>query len=51
MLETKKMNEFKNLKSEINIEKSIESLNILKDIFSFLPKKRKINNYKILENE
>jgi len=34
------MNEFKNKKSVINIEKSIESLYIIKDIFSFLSEKK-----------
>jgi len=37
------MNEFKNKKSVINIEKSIESLYIIKDIFSFLSEKQKLN--------
>ena len=36
------MNEFENIKSEINIEKSIQSLYIIKDIFSFLSEKRKL---------
>ena len=36
------MNELKNIKSEKNIEKSIESLYILKDIFSFLSEKQKL---------
>ena len=36
------MNEFQNIKSEINIEKSIESLYILKDIFSLLSEKQKL---------
>ena len=35
------MNEFGNIKSEKNIGKSIESLYILKDIFSFLSKMKK----------
>ena len=30
------MNEIQNINSEINIEKSIDSIYILKDIFSFL---------------
>ena len=37
------MNEFKNKKFEINIEKSIQSKYILKEIFSFLSKKKKLN--------
>ena len=37
------MNEFKNIKCEINIEKSIKSLYILKDIFSFLSENQKLN--------
>jgi len=37
------MNEFQNIKSEINIEKSIESKFILKDIFSFLSVTKKLN--------
>ena len=36
------MNEFQNIKSEISIEKSIETLYILKDIFSFLSEKQKL---------
>ena len=36
------MNEFENIKSEKNIEKSIKSLYILKNIFSFLTKKQKL---------
>jgi len=36
------MNEFENIKSEKNIEKSIASLYILKDIFSFLSQKQKL---------
>ena len=36
------MNEFENIKSEKNIEKSIKSLYILKDIFSFLSEKQKL---------
>jgi len=36
------MNEFENIKSEKNIEKSIESLYILKKIFSFLSEKQKL---------
>ena len=36
------MNEFENIKSEKKIEKSIESLYILKDIFSFLSEKQKL---------
>ena len=36
------MKEFENIKSEKNIEKSIKSLYILKDIFSFLTKKQKL---------
>ena len=41
-LSNKKMNEFKNIKSAKNIGKPIESLYILKDIFSFLSKKQKL---------
>ena len=37
------MNIFQNIKSEINIEKSIQSLYIIKDIFSFLSEKQKLN--------
>jgi len=37
------MNKFQNIKSEINIEKSIESPYILKAIFSFLSEKQKLN--------
>ena len=37
------MNEFENLKSEKNNEKSIESFNIFKEILSFLPQKQKLN--------
>jgi len=37
------MNKFENIKSEINIEKSIKSLYILKDIFSFLSEKQELN--------
>ena len=33
------MNEIQNINSEINIEKSIDSIYILKDIFSFLSEK------------
>ena len=33
------MNEIQNIKSEKNIEKSIDSIYILKDIFSFLSEK------------
>jgi len=36
------MNEIENTKSEINIEKLIESLYILKNIFSFLSEKEKL---------
>ena len=36
------MNEFENIKPEKNIEKSIKSLYILKDIFSFLSEKQKL---------
>ena len=36
------MNEFENIKSEKKIENSIDSVYILKDIFSFLPEKRKL---------
>ena len=36
------MNEFENIKYEKNIEKSIKSLYILKDIFSFLSKNKKL---------
>ena len=36
------MEEFENIKSEKNIGKSIESLYILKDIFSFLSEKQKL---------
>ena len=37
------MNEIQNIESKINIGKSIESLYILKDIFSFLSEKQKLN--------
>ena len=37
------MNEFQKIKYEINIEKAIESLYVLKDIFSFLSEKQKLN--------
>ena len=37
------MNEFENIKSKINIGKSIESLQILKEIVSFLSEKKKLN--------
>ena len=37
------MDKFEKIKSEINIGKSIESLYILKDIFSFLSEKQKLN--------
>ena len=37
------MDEFKKIKSEINIGESIESSYILKDIFSFLSEKQKLN--------
>jgi len=37
------MNTFENVKFEKNIEKSIESLYILKDIFSFLSERQKLN--------
>jgi len=37
------MNEYDNIKHEINIIKSIESKYILRDIFSFLPEKLKLN--------
>ena len=43
IIKAKKMNEFKNIKSETNFEKSIESLYILKDIFSFLSEKQKLS--------
>ena len=36
------MEEFENIKSEKNIGKSIESLYIFKDIFSFLFEKQKL---------
>ena len=36
------MNEFENIKSEIKIGKSIQSLYVLKDIFSFLSEKQKL---------
>ena len=42
IIKAKKMNELENIKSEKNIEKSIESLYILKDIFSFLSEKQKL---------
>ena len=42
IIKAKKMNEFENIISEKNIEKSIESIYILKDIFSFLSEKRKL---------
>jgi len=38
----KKIEEFENIKFEKKIGKSIESLYILKDIFSFLPEKQKL---------
>ena len=37
------MNDFENIKTRINIEKSIGSLYILKEIFSFLSEKEKLN--------
>ena len=37
------MNEFQNIQSEINIDKSIKSLYILNNIFAFLPEKQKLN--------
>ena len=37
------MNAFGNIKSTINIEKSIQFLYILKDIFSFLSEKQRLN--------
>jgi len=37
------MNEYENIKHEINILKSIESIYILRDIFSFLPERLKLN--------
>ena len=37
------MNEFENIKYEIDIEKSIKSLYILKNIFSFLSEKQKLS--------
>ena len=42
IIKAKKMNEFENIKSEKNIGKSLESLYILKDIFSFLSEKLKL---------
>ena len=36
------MDEFENIKSETNIEKSIKSLYILNDIFSFLSERQKL---------
>ena len=42
IIKAKKNNEFENIKSEKNIGKSIESLYILKDIFSFLSKNQKL---------
>ena len=43
IIKAKKKNEFENIKSEKNIGKSIKSLYILKDIFSFLSEKQKLN--------
>ena len=37
------MNEFQNIKSEINIEKEVKSLYIIKDILSFLYENLKLN--------
>ena len=37
------MNEFQNKKNEIDIKKSMQSLYILKNIFSFLSEKQKLN--------
>ena len=54
IIKSKKMNEFEKIISEKNIEKSIESLYILKDIFSFLSEKQKlkiINYNKNLQNK
>ena len=48
------MNEFEKIKSEINIGKSIESMFILKNIFSFLSDQQKLNlikNNKHLQNK
>ena len=42
IIKAKKMNKFENIKTEKNIEKSIESLYILKYIFSFLSEKQKL---------
>ena len=42
IIKAKKYNEFENIKSKKNIGKSIESLYILKDVFSFLSKKQKL---------
>jgi len=42
------MDEFEKIKSEINIRKSIKSLYILKDIFSFLTEKQKLNKLFII---
>ena len=42
IIKSKKMNELENIKCEKNIEKSIKSLYILKDIFSFLPEAHKL---------
>ena len=42
IIKAKKMNELENIKCEKNIEKSIESLYIIKDIFSFLSEKQKL---------
>ena len=43
------MEKIQNIKSEINIEKSIESIYILKDIFSFLSENQKL--YLIIYNK
>ena len=42
IIKGKKMDELENIKNEKNIGKSIETLHILKDIFSFLSKKKKL---------
>ena len=41
-IKDKKIEEFENIKSEKKIGKSIQSLYILKDIFSFLSEKKKL---------
>jgi len=43
IIKAKKMNVLENIKFEKNFEKSIESLYILKDIFSFVSEKQKLN--------